>query len=132
MENYIIEIVKRHNTLSKGSIEEIQGGVVGRVYRISNVDASSWILKLNKEEKQEEKDVDEIQEDVENIEKDVDEIAVDIDEIQEDVQEIEADVEELAEESEEDIATANNLTLVNIQKTLASLSEEIERLKTKQ
>jgi fructosamine-3-kinase len=60
MENYIIEIVKRHNTLSKGSIEEIQGGVVGRVYRISNVDASSWILKLNKEEKQEEKDVDEI------------------------------------------------------------------------
>ncbi len=60
MENYITEIINRHNTLLTGSVEEIQGGVVGRVYRISNVDTSSIILKLNKEENQKEKNDDEV------------------------------------------------------------------------
>lgn len=77
-------------------------------------------------------DVDEIQEDVQGIEADIDEIQADVDEIQEDVQgiekdidEIQTDVEEIEQESDEQ---KQQQSLVDIQKTLESLIEQIHTI----
>lgn len=48
MEKYLEEIIKQNESLLKGSIDEIQGGVVGRIYRIIDKDDKTLILKINK------------------------------------------------------------------------------------
>lgn len=60
MESYIKEITELHGISLMGSIEEIQGGVVGRVYRILDKNKPSLIFKLNKEENKDIKNYDEI------------------------------------------------------------------------
>lgn len=77
-----------------------------------------------------EKDIEEIQEDVEEISEDIEDIQEDVEEIQEDVEEIsEEDTEEEKEEEKE--KKENKLALAKLEKTLASLLNEIETIKKK-
>lgn len=49
MEDYIKEIIEHNPSLRAGEINEIKGGVVGLVYRISNNETPPLIIKFNKE-----------------------------------------------------------------------------------
>lgn len=75
--------------------------------------------------------IDEVEENIDEIQKDIDEIQEDVDEIQEDVDEIQKDVDEIeeAEEEDEERKEAQKQTLASIEKGLAKLLEDVERLK---
>lgn len=70
--------------------------------------------------------IDAVEEDIDEIQEDIDEIQEDIDEIQEDVDEIEE-----SEEEDEEWKKAQKDTLVAIEKGLAKLLEDFERLRSK-
>lgn len=75
--------------------------------------------------------IDAVEEDIDEIQKDIDEIQEDVDEIQEDVDEIQKDVDEIEETEEEGEANLREqkAALSSIEKGLAKLLEDVERLK---
>ncbi len=77
--------------------------------------------------------IEAVEEDLDEIQEDIDEIQEDVDEIQKDVDEIQKDVDGIEESEEEDEAhkRAQKDALISIEKGLAQLLADVERLKSK-
>lgn len=74
------------------------------------------------------KEIDDIAEDIEEVQKEVDDIAEDIEEVQKDIDDIAEDIEE-EDTRDETHDEQTDVILANIQRDIAKLLEDIERLK---